>query len=210
MARGLAAPSPPRARGSVAGMESARTDPAAEGAGPSGRHRPADEPQPHRDALQLRPPRHRVDPRAVRWWTAQALTTVVPLLLALAVAALLADELRGWLLAALAGVAVGGAAYVVVMPRWRYRVHRWETTPEAVYAASGWLLQEWRVAPLSRVQTVDTQRGPLQQLFGLASVTVTTASARGAIVIDGLDHSEAVELVTRLTETTQAIPGDAT
>ncbi len=96
------------------------------------------------------------------------------------------------------------------MPRWRYRVHRWETTAEAVYAASGWLLQEWRVAPLSRVQTVDTQRGPLQQLFGLASVTVTTASSRGAIVIDGLDHDEAVELVSRLTETTQAIPGDAT
>ncbi len=96
------------------------------------------------------------------------------------------------------------------MPRWRYRVHRWETTPEAVYAASGWLLQEWRVAPLSRVQTVDTQRGPLQQLFGLASVTVTTASASGAIVIDGLDDAEAVDLVGRLTEATQAIPGDAT
>ncbi|MDO8184779.1 PH domain-containing protein [Conexibacter sp. JD483] len=160
--------------------------------------------------LRLRPPRHRVDPRAVRWWTAQALTTVVPALAALAVAAVLWESLRDWLLVALAVGALVGAAYVVVMPRWRYRVHRWETTPEAVYAASGWLLQEWRVAPLSRVQTVDTQRGPLQQLFGLASVTVTTASASGAIVIEGLDHTEAVELVGRLTETTQAIPGDAT
>jgi membrane protein YdbS with pleckstrin-like domain len=160
--------------------------------------------------LSLRPPRNRVDPRAVRWWTTQALATVVPLLVALAVAAALLDDLRAWLLVALALAAIGGAAYVVVMPRWRYRVHRWETTAEAVYAASGWLLQEWRVAPLSRVQTVDTQRGPLQQLFGLASVTVTTASAKGAIVIEGLDHAVAVEVVTRLTETTQAIPGDAT
>lgn len=160
--------------------------------------------------LRLRPPRHRVDPRAVRWWTTQALATVVPLLIALTVAAVLSDGIDGWLLAALAVAALGGAAYVVVMPRWRYRVHRWETTPEAVYAASGWVVQEWRVAPLSRVQTVDTQRGPLQQLFGLASVTVTTASAKGAIVIEGLDHGAAVELVGRLTETTQAIPGDAT
>ena len=161
------------------------------------------------EPLRLRPPRNRVDPRAVRWWTARALLEVVPVAIGLAVAAVLRDE-RAWLLALLAAWAVGGAAYVVVMPRWRFRVHRWETTDEAVYAASGWAWQEWRVAPLSRVQTVDTVRGPLQQLFGLASVTVTTASAKGEITIDGLDHRLAAEVVDRLTATTQATRGDAT
>jgi membrane protein YdbS with pleckstrin-like domain len=160
--------------------------------------------------LRLRPPRHSVDRRAVHWWTAQALAQIVPLLVALAVAALLIPGARGWLGLAFAIAAMGGVTYVVVMPRWRYRVHRWETTPDAVYAASGWLLQEWRVAPLSRVQTVDTLRGPLQQLFGLATVTVTTASAKGEIKIDGLDRALALEVVQHLTETTQAIPGDAT
>lgn len=160
--------------------------------------------------LELRPPRHAVDPRAVRWWTAQALLTVVPAAIALAVGTALSEGAQSWLLVVLAIVVVGGGAYVVVMPRWRYRVHRWETTDEAVYAAAGWIWQEWRVAPLSRVQTVDTVRGPLQQLFGLATVTVTTASAKGEIKIDGLDHELAIELVDRLTATTQAIPGDAT
>ena len=169
----------------------------ADGADPSG-------------GVALRPPRHAVDPRAIRWWTTQALLTVLPAALAVAVAAALLDGARPWLLALLAVVAVGGGAYAVVMPRWRYRVHRWETTEEAVYAAAGWVWQEWRVAPLSRVQTVDTVRGPLQQLFGLASVTVTTASAKGEITIDGLDHVLATEVVDRLTATTQAIPGDAT
>lgn len=158
----------------------------------------------------LRPPRHSVDPRAVRWWTTQALATVLPLVIALAVAALLLPGARGWLLALLAVAAVLGGAYVAVMPRWRFRVHRWEATDAAVYAASGWIWQEWRVAPLSRVQTVDTVRGPLQQLFGLASVTITTASAKGEIAIDGLDHALAAEVVDRLTAETQAIPGDAT
>lgn len=162
------------------------------------------------DRLELRPPRHAVDPRAVRWWTVQALLTVVPPAVGLAVAAVLLGDARPWLLALLAVTAIGGAAYVVVMPRWRYRVHRWETTDEAVYAASGWIWQEWRVAPLSRVQTVDTVRGPLQQLFGLATVTVTTASAKGEIKVDGLDHDLAVEVVDHLTATTEAIPGDAT
>lgn len=160
--------------------------------------------------LRLRPPRNAVDPRAVRWWTAQALTLVVPVLAGLAVAAALLPSARGWLGVVLAATLFLSVTYVVVMPRWRYRVHRWEATPDAVYASSGWLLQEWRVAPLSRVQTVDTLRGPLQQLFGLATVTVTTASAKGEITIDGLDHALALEVVRQLTETTQAIPGDAT
>lgn len=160
--------------------------------------------------LELRPPRHAVDPRAVRWWTTQALLTVVPIAVALAVGAAFAGDGRTWALILLAVVVLGGGVYVVVMPRWRYRVHRWETTDEAVYAAAGWIWQEWRVAPLSRVQTVDTVRGPLQQLFGLASVTVTTASAKGEIKIDGLDHALAIEIVDHLTATTQAIPGDAT
>jgi membrane protein YdbS with pleckstrin-like domain len=60
----------------------------------------------------------------------------------------------------------------------RFRIHRWEVTDEAVYTLSGWLVREWRIAPISRVQTVDTEHGPLQQLLRLATVTVTTASAR--------------------------------
>jgi membrane protein YdbS with pleckstrin-like domain len=63
---------------------------------------------------------------------------------------------------------------------------------------------------MSRIQTVDTERGPLQQLFGLATVTVTTASAAGALRLAGLDHAVADDLVEQLTETTQATPGDAT
>ena len=102
------------------------------------------------------------------------------------------------------------AAHTAIMPRWRYRVHRWEATDDAVYTQAGWLNQEWRVAPMSRIQTVDTQRGPLQQLFGLATVTVTTASAAGPLHIEGLDLRVASELVERLTATTQAAPGDAT
>src|SRR4051794_41629800 len=65
------------------------------------------------------------------------------------------------------------------MPRWRFAVHRWEAAPDAVYTQSGWFDQERRIAPVSRIQTVDTERGPLEQLFGLSSVTVTTASAAG-------------------------------
>ncbi|MDA3629680.1 PH domain-containing protein [Saccharopolyspora oryzae] len=160
--------------------------------------------------LRLRPPRNRVERRAIGWWTVQALVLVVPVLVALAVAAVLIPPAQPWLLLALVVVAVLGVPYVLVMPQWRFRVHRWEITDDAVYTAAGWLRQEWRIAPMSRIQTVDTVRGPLQQLFTLSSVTVTTASAAGPLTIDGLDRDTARAVVEQLTATTQATPGDAT
>lgn len=163
-----------------------------------------------RGGVTLRPPRHPVDGRAVRWWTAQAAVIVLPPVLVLVLLGLLIPPARFWLLLPAAVIALPGAVYVLVMPRQRFRIHRWETTEEAVYAASGWIWQKWRVAPMSRIQTVDTIRGPLQQIFGLAGVTVTTASAAGAIKINGLDRELAAELVERLTGRTQDTPGDAT
>lgn len=158
----------------------------------------------------LRKPAHRVSERAITWWTlSAALGWLVPII-AGAVVLLVMDGLPVLTWAAFGGLVVVAVAHTLVMPRWRYRVHRWEATEDAVYTQAGWIDQEWRVAPMSRIQTVDTERGPLQQLLGLATVTVTTASAAGPLHIEGLDLGLAGDLVRRLTETTQATPGDAT
>ncbi|MGH3978519.1 MAG: PH domain-containing protein [Pseudonocardiaceae bacterium] len=162
------------------------------------------------EPLRLRPPRHQVSRRAIPWWTVQAVLSMLTPLVALGVGLAVWRDARPWLTGVAVAVLALGAAYVLVMPRWRFRVHRWEVTDDAVYTSAGWLSQEWRVAPMSRIQTVDTVRGPLQQLFGLSTVTVTTASAAGALQLEGLDHRLAGDLVEQLTATTQAIPGDAT
>ncbi|MEN3540470.1 PH domain-containing protein [Microbispora sp. ZYX-F-249] len=112
--------------------------------------------------------------------------------------------------AVLVVTAVVAVAHVTVMPQWRYRVHRWEATSAAVFTQSGWFKQEWRIAPVSRIQTVDSERGPLEQLFRLANVTVTTASAAGPIKVGGLDRDTAQRLVADLTAAAQATAGDAT
>lgn len=101
-------------------------------------------------------------------------------------------------------------AYLVVMPRWRYRVHAWELGELSVYSAAGWFWQRRRIAPLSRVQTVDTVRGPIQQSFGLATVIVTTASTAGDVKIAGLAEADAAELARRIGAAAQVVPGDAT
>jgi membrane protein YdbS with pleckstrin-like domain len=100
--------------------------------------------------------------------------------------------------------------FVVVVPLWRYRVHRWDVDAKAVYTRTGWLVQERRIAPISRVQTVDTERGPLDQLFGLANVTVTTASSAGAVRIVALDSDVADRVVAQLTDIAAIGAEDAT
>ncbi|WP_236241078.1 PH domain-containing protein [Streptomyces sp. CC228A] len=160
--------------------------------------------------LRLRTPAHTLHERAVTWWRTQWLLTTAVLGAALAVTAWLAEPVRGWAAAAAGAVAAAGLAGTVFLPRWWYTVHRWEVTDEAVYVRTGYFWQEWRIAPMSRIQTVDTVRGPLEQVFRLATVTVTTASAKGAITIAGLDHEVAADLARRLTRIAQATPGDAT
>lgn len=115
---------------------------------------------------------------------------------------------RTWLGLSLAIVGALGLAYTAVMPGWRYRVHRWEATDNAVHARSGWFWQRSRIAPLARVQTVDTVSGPVQRLFGLAGLVVTTASAAGPVRIQGLDRAVADELAETLSVRAQARPGD--
>ena len=101
-------------------------------------------------------------------------------------------------------------AYVAVVPSWRYLVHRWEVTDTAVYTQTGWWSRERRIAPMSRIQTVDHAEGAIARLFGLATVTVTTASAAGALEIAGLDKDVARRLVDELTIKADAVEGDAT
>lgn len=162
------------------------------------------------NAVRLRPPRNAVDGRAVTWWRGRILATTAVPVVVLAVLGAFIGPARFWLLLAAGAVAALGLACTAFFPAWWFRVHRWEVTDEAVYVRTGALWQEWRIAPMSRIQTVDTSRGPLEQLFRLATVTVTTASSKGAIRIEGLDHELAADLAERLTLITQATPGDAT
>ena len=160
--------------------------------------------------MQLREPANHVSSRAIVFWTVRALPGWLVVLGAQLLWVMASRDSEGLRVAALAVTALFASAHLVVMPRWRYRVHRWEVTDTAVYTQSGWLSQEQRIAPISRVQTVDTDRGPLEQLFRLANVTVTTASAAGPLRIHGLDRATADDLVAQLTEVTSLSEGDAT
>jgi membrane protein YdbS with pleckstrin-like domain len=157
----------------------------------------------------LREPSQRVSPRARLMWLVGAATEgVVTLGVLLLVGYAWAPFDIQWWMPAAAGVAL--VAYVLVVPAWKYAVHRWEVTDTAVYTQTGWWARERRIAPMSRIQTVDYAEGPLERAFGLATVTVTTASAAGALQISGLDRDRARALVEELTLKADSVAGDAT
>lgn len=161
------------------------------------------------DDRELRPPSERVDSLARWMWTVTDALRCVPVIVVLVLVTGPWDwfEMPGWLWVA---IAVAMAAYVGLVPQWRYLVHRWEITDSAVYTQTGWWARERRIAPMSRVQTVDHREGAIERIFGLATVRITTASSAGALTIEGLDQLQAVDLVAELTRIADSVPGDAT
>ncbi|QBJ98822.1 hypothetical protein ERC79_18845 [Rhodococcus sp. ABRD24] len=156
-------------------------------------------------------PANRPSTRAPNLWATAAALLWTPVFIAQIVWALIDGRWTTWPHVTLFVVtAVVALADIIVVPRWRFRVHRWEISDDAVYTRTGWFNQERRIAPITRVQTVDTERGPLDRFFGLATVTVTTASSAGAVKIAALDLDVADRAVAHLTEVAARNAGDAT
>jgi membrane protein YdbS with pleckstrin-like domain len=107
-------------------------------------------------------------------------------------------------------VAIEAVVIIAFRPRLRYRVHRWEVTHDAVYTQTGWLTRTWTLVPISRIQTVDVTRGVLQQLFGLSTVAVLTASSQGTVRIWHLDADVAQRVADDLAHRAEQVRDQAT
>jgi membrane protein YdbS with pleckstrin-like domain len=113
-----------------------------------------------------------------------------------------------WLLPVLA--VLYAVMAIGVRPWFRYRVHHWEVTDEAVYTLTGWLTRTWTLVPIARIQTVDVTRGVLQQMFGLASVVVLTASSQGTVNIPHLQSDVAHRVAEDLARRAEQVRDEAT
>jgi uncharacterized protein len=113
-----------------------------------------------------------------------------------------------WLVPAL--VLVYAVVAIGIRPWIRFRVHRWEVTAEAVYTLTGWLTRTWTLVPISRIQTVDVTRGVLQQLFGLSTVAVMTASSQGTVQVWHLEADVAQQVADDLAHRAEQVRDQAT
>lgn len=107
-------------------------------------------------------------------------------------------------------VLVYAVVAIGIRPWVRFRVHRWEVTGEAVYTLTGWLTRTWTLIPISRIQTVDVTRGVLQQMFGLSTVAVMTASSQGTVQIWHLEADVAQQVADDLAHRAEQVRDQAT
>ena len=150
-------------------------------------------------------PAERLDPRAKTLWRVTGALGALPLLI---VGAFVSSSLLRVVEAPLPlGVLPFLAALVLfvvlagVMPGLRWRRWRYEIRDEEVDLQRGIFWVSRTLVPLARIQHVDTQSGPLQRRFGLATVVFYTAA--GANQIPELSAPVAAEVRDRISELTR-------
>ena len=93
---------------------------------------------------------------------------------------------------------LGMILFLVILPPIRYIRWRYELSDDFLDIARGIVWKKRFIIPFIRVQNTDTRQGPILRLFGLASVTVSTAA--GSHEIPGLDSETAEQLRDRAAE----------
>jgi len=88
-----------------------------------------------------------------------------------------------------------GGLNIVLAPQRIYARLRYRLTDRLLQVVRGWLFHTDTVVPLVRVQHLDVVRGPLDKLFGTASLVVHTAGTHNSIVtVPGLHPERAAEI----------------
>lgn len=88
-----------------------------------------------------------------------------------------------------------GLLVTSIFPTRVYRRLRYRLTGRLLQVMRGWMFHTDTVVPLVRVQHLDVVRGPLDKMFGTASLVVHTAGTHNSIVtLPGLAPDRAAEM----------------
>ena len=132
-------------------------------------------------------------------WTArQALLAAIAVPVAIASVAVPAVDGTAAYGAGFASVALVAAALWWFGLRSRYRSWGYAERSDDLLVRRGVLVRRLSVVPYGRMQFVDVTAGPVDRLFGLASVQLHTAAAATDARIPGLPADEAERLRDRL------------
>jgi len=93
------------------------------------------------------------------------------------------------------GLVLVALAVVILAPDRIYRRLRYGLTERLLQVVRGWLFHIDTIVPFVRVQHLDVTRGPLDKMFGTATLVVHTAGTRNSIVtVPGLAPERAAEI----------------
>lgn len=96
-------------------------------------------------------------------------------------------------------IAVVIVVYALVSPFVFYKRYRYRMDDEKIEIRKGIVYISHTLVPIERVHQVDVNAGPVNRLFGLADVNITTAG--GAVSIQFLEEDVAESIATKLNDT---------
>lgn len=65
--------------------------------------------------------------------------------------------------------------YLIVSPKVRYERYRYSITEDAIDVREGFIFIERSIVPIERLHKIAIEKGPIDRMFNLAKVIVTTA-----------------------------------
>jgi uncharacterized protein len=145
--------------------------------------------------------RHRLPSRAIPYWRWRAFYGSLPLLVMLIGLAIVVPWGPWWARWGIVGVfvaLVGGC--MTVLPRIRYRVFWYATSPTEIDIQHGIVFIKRSVVPMHRVQSLRIERGPVANHYRVTNLRIRTAG--GSVSLHGLDRDEADELCRRISRLT--------
>ena len=86
--------------------------------------------------------------------------------------------------------------YLLVRPILYYRFYRYAITDDRIDVRQGVIIRTHTVVPIERLHQVEAVRGPINSIFGLSNVKVTTAG--GVADIKFLEQAVAESIVDEL------------
>lgn len=85
---------------------------------------------------------------------------------------------------------------LMIFPYIRYCRYQYRITEEAIDVKEGFFFVERNIVPIERLHKIKTMRGPIDHLFGLTKVIVTTAG--GDVTIRFLEEEQAEQIAQTL------------
>lgn len=102
------------------------------------------------------------------------------------------QEWIGWIFIVITIISVLGAVWSIINPFLQYKNWRYDVDEEFLQLQSGVLNEIHQLVPMTKIQSVLTEQGPLLRKYGLCSVSIKTMGS--SHTIPALTRDVAVEL----------------
>ena len=85
---------------------------------------------------------------------------------------------------------------VLVSPYFRYHRYRYSINEECIVIIEGYLFVKRNIVPIERIHKIQTKKGPVDQMFRVAKVIVTTGG--GDVTLSFLEDERAEQIADKL------------